>query len=177
MKKLFLILSLIFLPGVSFSQSYDPSQLEAMRKVSFLEGKWQGKGWISFGPGEKHHFNQTENIRGELGGSILTIHGVGRADAKVIHDAFAVISYDSKAQKYRMHSYKDGNFLDAEAKVGDDGSFIWGFEHPRAGKIRYTIRLNEKGRWVETGEFSRHGEKWVQNFEMTLDKIKETPSP
>ena len=168
---------LFLLPGLVLAQTYDSAQIEAMGKVSFLEGKWKGRGWVSFGKGKRRHFSQTEQVERKLGGSILAIEGKGMSleppggAPQLIHHAFAVVFYDSKEQRFRMHSFKDGKFLDAEANVAEDGSFIWGFDLPQRGRIRFTIRLNEDGQWSEIGEFSKDGKKWYQNFEMTLDRL------
>ncbi len=51
-------------------------------------------------------------------------------------------------------------------------TIVWGFTDARAGDIRFTIQLSEKGQWLELGELSRDtGKTWIQFFEMTLDKL------
>ena len=179
MKTLIVILAFALVPSTALPLNDEPAKLELMEKVAFLEGKWEGTGWYSRGPGQKNHFKQTEDVRKNLGGLILTIEGKGTAEnpesgeSTVIHHAFAVVFYDMRSQKFKMHSYKDGDFLDADAEIDADGSFIWGFDLPGGDwKIRFTIRLNEKGQWYEIGEVSRDGELWYQNFEMTLDRVE-----
>lgn len=179
MKKLILTVAFLLIPIAAFPQAPDSAAVSTMKKVMFLEGQWQGKGWISFAAGKQEHFNQTETVRSALGGSIITIEGKGTAEdpdsgkLQAVHGAYAVIFYDVIAQKLKMHAYKDGKFIAADAQIGNDGSFIWGFDLPSGtGRIRYTIRLNDKGQWYEIGEFSRDGGgTWLQNFEMTLDKV------
>jgi hypothetical protein len=61
--------------------------------------------------------------------------------------------------------------VDAEATVGDK-SLIWSFRDPRAGQIRFTIKLDEQGRWFEIGEISMDGKGWHKFFEMTLQRVK-----
>ena len=57
--------------------------------------------------------------------------------------------------------------------TNDNGDFIWGFSHPYAGELRFTIRQNEKGQWYEMGEVSSdNGNTWFQNFEMLLNKVE-----
>lgn len=154
-------------------------QIEHMKKVLFLEGNWEGKGWYR-GPDRKmNYFDQTEAVRSNLGGLILQIEGKGTmpdsisGEPVLFHHAFAVVSYDEKLEKFKMRSFKDGNFLETDAEIGEDGSFIWGFALPgNEVKLRYTISLNEKGEWFETGEFSYKGGNWIQNFEMTLSKVR-----
>ena len=43
-------------------------------------------------------------------------------------------------------------------------------------QMRYTIKLNQKGQWYETGEMSMNGQAGQQFFEMTLDKAQEKQS-
>ena len=38
--------------------------------------------------------------------------------------------------------------------------------------IRFTMNLNEKDQWLETGEFSPDGNKWMKFFEMKLQRVK-----
>ena len=58
-----------------------------------------------------------------------------------------------------------------------DGRLEWSMTIPQFGDVRYVIRLDDKGRWHETGEVSRDGGKqWRQFFEVTLEKSKEAPA-
>src|SRR5687767_10404944 len=67
----------------------------AMDKLDFLSGHWSGTGSIQMGR-EKHSFNQEETVSQKVNNSVLVIDGLG-TDAvtnQVIHQAYAVISYD-----------------------------------------------------------------------------------
>ena len=144
----------------------------AMEKVEFMEGSWVGSGWIQMGP-QRHEFQQTEQVTFHANRTVLTIDGRG-TDATdstaVIHQAFAVLSYDQQAGKYLMRAIRaDGNHVDADFSVEADGTIIWGFSHPMAGQIRYTIRHTD-GQWVESGAMSRDGETWIPFLEMHLSK-------
>ena len=118
-----------------FSQYIDSLQVEEMKKVQWLAGKWEGEGWMMFGPEEKHTFSQTETVTSKLNGLLLAIEGLGTVDeSKIIHNAFAVLSFDSENQRFVMRAHKaDGAFTEADALVDDNGDFIWGFNHPYAG--------------------------------------------
>jgi hypothetical protein len=148
---------------------------DKLKPLLFLEGQWKGRGWIVLGPGKRSEFNQTETVERKLEGSIITIEGRGtdmQDASRVIHHAFATMAFDKPSGTYRMRAYKaDGSYIDALAKVNDNGSVSWGFEMPKMGQVRFTMELNAKGQWHETGEFSPDGTKWYQNFEMTLDKV------
>jgi hypothetical protein len=47
---------------------------------------------------------------------------------------------------------------------------VWAFDVPGAGRIRYTIRLDEQGRWHEVGDRSVDGQQWHRFFEMRLSR-------
>ncbi|GAA4358972.1 hypothetical protein GCM10023185_25130 [Hymenobacter saemangeumensis] len=163
------------LPAVGRAQT-TPTAAERIKPLLFLEGQWKGRGWIMLGPGQRSEFNQTEKVEQKLGGSIIAIEGRGtdpNDDKRVIHHAFATMAYDAPSGTHRMRAYKaDGSYIDALATVNPNGSVSWGFDMPKAGKVRFTMELNSKGQWHETGEFSPDGTKWFPNFEMTLDKVK-----
>ena len=143
----------------------------AMEKLALLTGQWSGTGWIQMGR-DKHFFNQSENVIQKVNQSVIVIDGLGTDNEtnQVIHQAFAIVSYDKAAQKYLMRAFRgDGNSVDADFEVAPDGSFVWGFTHPQAGRMKYTIRMTD-GKWIETGEMSRDNTTWFPFFEMTLSR-------
>lgn len=146
--------------------------LDAMRPIRTMEGEWKGTGWIQMGP-QRHEFSQTESVTRKSNGAVVVIDGLGRNitdSTQIIHQAFAVISFDQQAGKYLMRAFRaDGNYVDADLKVLEDGAIQWGFTHPMAGQVRYNIRIIGN-KWTETGEMSRDGQNWAQFFEMTLEK-------
>ena len=174
MKNVFLLVLLILSINLVFAQYIDSLQVNEMKKVQWLAGKWEGEGWMMFGPEEKHTFSQTETVTSKLNGILLAIEGLGTVEeSKIIHNAFAVLSYESENQRFVMRAHKaDGAFTEADAKVDENGDFIWGFNHPYAGEMKFTIRQNNKGQWYEMGEISSdNGNTWFQNFEMLLNKV------
>ena len=175
MKKVLVIILLILSINLSFAQYIDSLQINEMEKVQWLVGKWKGEGWMMFGPEEKHTFSQTETVTSKLNGILLAIEGLGTdRESNIIHNAFAVLSFDSANQKFVMRAHKaDGAFTEADAIVDDKGNFIWGFSHPYAGELRFTIKQNDKGQWYEIGEVSNDdGDSWFQNFELLLNKVE-----
>ena len=151
-----------------------------MAPLAFLAGEWEGEGWMMFGPDQRHTFVQHESVEAKLGGDVLLIEGRGLASedtSRVVHHALAVLAYDPAAERYLMRAFRAGGpggtqVVEAEATVRD-GSLVWGFEDPRAGQIRYTVREDEAGRWQEVGEMSRDGgETWFQFFGMTLTRAE-----
>ena len=146
---------------------------DALQKVSFLSGTWKGTGWIQMGP-QKSFFNQSESIALKVNGTLIQIEGLGKDKEdsnKIIHQAFAIISYDVQNSKYLMKAFTgNGNQIDADVKLINDYTFEWGFTIPKTGQMKYTITVKDN-KWLETGEMSRdNGNTWYKFFEMTLDK-------
>jgi hypothetical protein len=153
------------------------AQQEAMKKLGFLLGQWKGESWMEFRPGQRSSSVGTETVQNKLGGLLVTIEGVfrrkvGEKEAgDIVHQAFAVVSYDEKAKRYRFHAFTDrGTYTEAEAKVADR-KLVWGFRVPQFGEVRYTITVTEDGRWSEIGEVSSDGKQWRKFFEMNLVRV------
>jgi hypothetical protein len=88
-----------------------------------------------------------------------------------IHHAFATVRFDVTRGDYAITATRlDGATIEARGRM-QDGSFVWGFQDPRAGHLRYTIRLSPDERWSEIGERSSDGVAWTKFFEMTLGKV------
>ncbi len=166
---------LLFLTSFCFAQrgqTPDSLTLVAMDKINWLSGDWTGEGWIMIGT-EKKLFSQEEHITHKAKGSVILIDGVGvnNDDKNIVHEAFAVISYDLFTGKYLMRAFKsDGKYVDANVKVEEDGTFIWGFSNPQTPEVRYTIRLLEN-KWNEIGEYRLEGGQWKKFYEMNLTKL------
>jgi hypothetical protein len=148
-----------------------------MKKLDFLVGQWKGEGWIALG-GPRRKFTSTEIVQRKLDGLLLAIEGLhrgqvgGKKEEGVVHNAFALVSYDDKARRYRFQAFTSrGNYEDAEARVSPR-QLVWGMKLPPVGQVRYTIKLDDRGRWFEIGEMSRDGKKWQQFFEMTLQRVE-----
>lgn len=145
----------------------------AMAPLAWLAGEWHGRGSVQM-PAGREEADVVERVESRLDGRVLVIEGIGRdaaagtADARVVHHAFAILSYDPDAGQYVMRAFRDGRFVDAETRL-EDGVFSWGFPVP-GGRIRYYIR-DDGGEWLETGEFSPDGANWRRFFEMRLKRV------
>ena len=146
------------------------AQREAMKKLAFLVGKWSGGATTSRGPNETVKVKQTEEVQFKLGGLVLLIEGTGRnpVTAEVVYNALATISYDETAKVYRFRAYNDGRYLDTDLKVPENG-FEWSYKAGPAD-VRFVMRLNDKGEWVETGDVKFGDNPPQRTFEMTLRK-------
>lgn len=162
------------------AQQGSPSQAtkDAIQKLAFMVGEWEGEGWIQRGPGPRQEFHGRETVRLTLGGAALLIEGVHEAkgdapDAKpvVVHNALGVMTTAGDGKDgYRFNTWLADGRSGQHRAEWRDGKLYWTMENPRAGTIRYTIWLDEKGRWAEIGEVSRDGKNWMQFFAMTLTK-------
>jgi len=130
------------------------AQRAAMKKLSFLVGKWSGEASALRGPGQFIELSQTEEASFRLDGLVLMIEAGGRnkADGKMALQALGVISFDDESGTYKMRAFNDGRWLETEVKLGEDGrSLTWGFTF---GEVRTSsvLRLTEKGEWTEHAE-------------------------
>jgi hypothetical protein len=167
---------------VAAVEKNDTPQQEAMRKLDFLAGKWQGPATYQTGKGKSQPLQQVEEVQFKLKGTVLLVEGTGRRASdeaapggdEIVFNALGVISYDLGTRQYRVKAYTlDGRSIETELKLLDKG-IVWGFPLPKnAGEVRHTMKLTDKGDWHEISEFSRDGKTWFKSVEMTLTRVKE----
>ena len=146
------------------------AQREAMRKLSFLAGRWSGPVTVVRGPGEPLHLVQTEDVEYKLDGLVLLIEGKSTgADGKAQFSALATISYDDASRTYRFRAYNDGHYLDTELSVPANG-FSWSFMAGPANIVN-TMHLTGKGEWSEVTEVTVGGNPAHRSVEMLLQHL------
>ena len=150
------------------------AQRAAMKKLSFLIGKWAGEARVLLGPGEPVVLIQTEEAHYKLDGLILLVEGVGRskADGKLALQALGIISYDDESGTYRMRAFNDGRFLETEVKLADNGKGItWGFI---SGQLKTTsvMRITQEGGWTELTEITIGSQRPRKYMELTVSHQK-----
>ena len=170
-----LLAAALALPAAVAAQPPAPSResAEKMRALDFLAGEWEGEAWMQMGPDRRETARQHERVEWVAGSEVLLIQGQGRNGDKLVHDAVAAVAWDPQADKYLMWSYRAGGGPTPSpwVEVGET-RMTWGFEAP-GRKVRFTIRLDESGRWVEDGEWSADsGTTWRPFFGMTLTRKK-----
>jgi hypothetical protein len=175
------IVAVLFVTAVAPLPAQAPTapanHVRAMADLSFLLGRWEGRGAIEPAPGQRHAFTSLEEVRMHVDGIVMTIEGIhfasvpGDQRGPKIHHAFATVRFDVTRGDYAITATRlDGATIEARGRM-QDGSFVWGFQDPRAGHLRYTIRLSPDERWSEIGERSSDGVAWTKFFEMTLGKV------
>jgi hypothetical protein len=132
------------------------AQRAAMKKLSFLVGKWSGEARVFRGSGELLELIQGEEAHYKLDGLVLLIEGIGRSksDGKVALQALGIVSYDDETGAYRMRAYNDGRYIETEVKLAEKGKGItWGFA---VGEIKTSsvLQINERGEWTELHEIT-----------------------
>ena len=132
------------------------AQRAAMRKLSFLVGKWTGEVRIFRGVGESLELVQTEEAEFKLNGLVLMIEGIGcdAADGKSALQALGMISFDDESGTYHMRAYNDGRYLETEVRLAENGiGMTWGFT---LGEIKTSslMRISELGDWTELHEIT-----------------------
>jgi hypothetical protein len=150
------------------------AQRTAMKKLSFLAGKWSGESRMLRGSGDYLEMTQTEEAQYKLDGLLLTIEGIGRskADEKTALQAFGAISYDDETQTYHMRAYNDGRYLETEVKLIEQGEgMTWGFVLGEI-KTRSVLRINEKGQWTESAEITVGSQPSRKFLELTLSPLR-----
>lgn len=170
MWSLFVIMALL-VPGEPAEKKADPA-MDAMKALPSLAGRWEGGGWMKRGKDETFRFVGEERVEQRLDGRLLLVEGRHFAadKSRVVHHAFAVISWDEASKGYRFRSYlADGKQGDFAARMEGD-ALIWEMPTP-SGMIRYTITVGD-GKWKEVGHMQR-GDQWYQFFEMNLDKVSD----
>lgn len=182
MRPILLAAFLALLPGIAFGQR-PPSpdlaqQREHMAQLRFLQGTWQGSGWMEWQPGQRSSFSGSEKVETRLDGLILIVEGQhtvripNEGTERVIHHALGVLSWDEAAGHYRF----DTRLIDGYSAAGtgrmQDGKFVWSPGKSNGMETRYTIGLDDEGRWSEIGERSQDGKTWKQFFAMTLERVE-----
>lgn len=150
------------------------AQVEAMARLGFLLGDWQGTGWMQAGP-QKSEFSGHESIRSKVDGLAILVEGAYTAKLpdgteRTVHESVGLMTWDAKAGNYSFATKVAAGFGgDYVAKLVDDATLEWTIPGPQR-EMRYTIHV-EGNTWTENGTMSTDGgDTWVEFFEMTLER-------
>jgi hypothetical protein len=177
MKKGALLLFCFFVFGAAvFAQDTKAQpQQSAMQQLKWLIGRWTGKSEVNV-DGKKQVTLIQQIITPMLNGAIYTVSARGTATdsatnkTALVYNAFGVISYNVKDKQYRWRTWRNpgDSYDEANIKVGENSFEFIASEN--GGFIRYKASLNEKGQWIETGEYSKDKQTWGLYITMTLNK-------
>jgi hypothetical protein len=152
------------------------AQVEAMKRLSWMDGVWRGQAWTILATGERREVTQTERIGPALSGGIKVLEGRGYLpDGDTGFNAFGVLSFEPRTGAYTLHSYAMSQAGDFPLKPTADG-YVW--EIPLGNfSIRYTAVLKD-GVWTETGERVVPGsDPAAVFFQMKLRRVSDSPWP
>ena len=153
-----------------------PALAKGMAKLSFMRGVWRGPASGTAPDGSKYSVTQTERMGPMLGGDIIVIEGRGyNADATTGFNAFAVVSWDARADRYEIRSYAQGHAGTFELKLTKEG-YVWETPAGPDAVMRFTATVKGDS-WREVGEYVAKGKPPVKSFEMNLKKVGDTDWP
>ncbi|MCA9735415.1 MAG: hypothetical protein H6696_12510 [Deferribacteres bacterium] len=148
----------------------DSTIVQAMQKLEFLAGNWEGKAMMTNRNG-RFEITQTEKAEFRLGGVVLEIHGMGFSgdSPEPVFEALGIILYDARTNKHVFRAiHKTGQFIDTEIEWLGPKKFQWIID-VKSGKRRHIMELIN-GQWVEYGEMLTPKGAWFKFFEMKLDR-------
>ncbi len=154
----FLILAATTVIPLGAQERANPErQRAAMKRLAFLAGQWHGEATLTVGPGPRRQVSQTEDVQFRLGGLVLLVEGTGRdpETGAVVFNALATIAFDEASGTYRFRPYSDGNYLDTELIVRDNG-VEWSYSRGPA-LVTNVMKLDAEGRWIEYTDVSVNG--------------------
>lgn len=135
--------------------------------LGWMQGEWEGEGWIIDRGGERRIFSVDESVRPAAQGHVLQIHGVGRSDGRIIHDAAGFVTASADGFEMRaVNMY--GQALTAPMQVTESG-FAWQLPMEDYGRVEYVAEYDGE-HWIETGSWCPNGGECMQNFRMQLSR-------
>lgn len=158
------LLACVVMPALAAAQHAPAAAVDAtLQPFAHLVGEWEGPAWYLGRDGARVPLRQHESVQPLLDGHLLLVQGTGRAvdDAgaagEVVFQAVGVISYDAEAGLHYFDAYHDGGHIRTPITPTEGGGFTWAIE-AGARPVRYVMRLDDDGRWVETGYVQRPGD-------------------
>lgn len=138
-----------------------------------LAGEWEGEAEVLMPTGRRITLRQHERVVPRLGGAVLVVEGTGRGESgEVEFNALGVFSVDAATGTVYLDAFtREGRHTRVAPTLLDDG-FDWQVTPEAGPRLRYQMRFDDAGRWVETGEVSLDGgATWLPTFSMTLTRV------
>jgi hypothetical protein len=178
MRSKFAFALLIALPGVAVAQNRsDAAKAKAaLAPFAKLVGTWEGDARVTLVPGQPAQVvRQVETITLSNDGTILKVHGVGRAaegekKGSIVFEANATAWFDAQQNKLRMVAKTaTGDSTEASLEFRPD-TLIWGFPI-QGGRVRFTIHYTDTD-WHEVGHWIAPNGQAIPTLDMRLKKKK-----
>ena len=135
--------------------------------LAWMQGEWQGEGWIIGRDGQRRAFTVEESVRSAADGHVLQIHGVGIAEGRVIHDAAGFVTRADDGLVMQAVNM-DGQSQSVPLEVTESG-FAWQLVMGDYGRVEYEASFVD-GLWIETGAWCPTGGECTRNFRMQLTR-------
>ena len=165
-----LVVAAATLPAQTTQPPNLAAQRDAMKKLTFLAGKWSGNGTVIRSAEGPMKLAQTEDVQFKLDGLVMLVEGTGRnPEGQVVFRALATISYDDLTSTYRFRAHSEGRYIETELKVLPAG-FEWGFTSGPV-KVANIMKLTDKGEWNEITELTVGSSPPRKTLDMTLKRL------
>lgn len=181
-------LFLIALVGLVWSQeerglNHDENiERAAMKKLDFVIGKWEGKGWLLVGPEQRYPFSVTELYSYRCDG--LVLDGEGRFGAQGAPEdpgtstnyGLGMIYFDRQSGEYRMWHYggSDSTFvftqkieIDAERRV-----LRYVNRDAKGETYRFGFRIDRNDILTARSERQKPDGTWYVSMEFRMRRVK-----
>jgi len=149
------------------------AQLEAMAKLSFLVGEWEGN-VVSYLPdGSTSTHRSTDSVTLLNNGTLLMIVGRNWApgatdEEEPVSEHTALFNYDERADRYDLRTYYSGDFASGYIEYVNDDGARWFIERDGV-KMRFDILNDGPDSWKEKVEMSTDdGLTWEPTIEISF---------
>ena len=169
---MFAFIASLLLVAQQMAAGPTPGELDAMKKLDFLVGRWEGEGVSMRGP-TKETSKGGETIQRKLQGKALLVEGLFKdpTTGKVVHETLATITYDEKSKEYRFDTHLFNAPSATHVLHAVENGFWWQIQTPDNGPlVKFTMKL-DKGDWYEIGEVLVPGQPPLKFLEMRLEKV------
>lgn len=143
--------------------------------LAWMDGEWQGQGWVIDRTGQRHTFDVFETAEIRAGGQAVVVAGEGFAPAgtgregRKVHDAAGFITAaGSPGYQMRAITYQ-GYMQDADMVLTETG-FEWSIDLGQDARVVYTTTYQD-GVWSETGAYCSPQTGCMENFSMRLERV------
>ncbi|MBN2559824.1 MAG: hypothetical protein JXQ75_02700 [Phycisphaerae bacterium] len=176
-----LLMTVLLSTGIAIAQvKPDSTHIDAMKKLGLMLGEWKGQGWIEQNSGERNDFLASISVKKELEGVVLfldvrfTVMIPNEKSEIVVHRGFDIISYDKRAEAYRVHGFDiNGQFGSGTAQIVN-GVFRISMKE-EGNEVRFwrsNIDVSKNGVWHDITEESKDGKSWKKSSEITMKRVE-----
>jgi hypothetical protein len=149
------LVSILFLTAALAQSNNQGDDVDKMKALAFLEGKWEGDGTIHFPDGRSYPYLIDEYAEYKVDGAALYIDGVARVEAggemRIVGKGMGIFYFDKTKQSYWLHHWaQDGSTFETPFVVGNN-TIEYEYNEPATNeRLKVRIEVSEKIRWQGT---------------------------